>query len=227
MAFCVNCGKQLVEGASFCAFCGSKVGVVSVQTAPVPPVQPNTQRQQEYVGKIFKGPNCGEVISQSTARCPSCGYEIGGKDANETVKRFAEQLMELESRRGQEKTSIGETIANAFFNPGANSRASKVDAQIISLIKSFPIPNTIEEISEFMFLAVGNIDVNLSKNTFFNNSPGGRQQGGAPREISDAWVAKMQQVYAKAERTFPNDPAFTQIRDLYLSKMKELKIKVK
>ena len=95
------------------------------------------------------------------------------------------------------------------------------------MIKSFPIPNTIEEISEFMFLAVGNIDVNLSKNTFFNNSPGGRQQGGAPREISDAWVAKMQQVYAKAERTFPNDPAFTQIRDLYLSKMKELKIKVK
>ena len=62
MAFCVNCGKQLVEGASFCAFCGSKVGVVSVQTAPVPPVQPNTQRQQESVGKIFKCPNCGEVL---------------------------------------------------------------------------------------------------------------------------------------------------------------------
>ncbi|MBQ6903552.1 MAG: zinc-ribbon domain-containing protein, partial [Lachnospiraceae bacterium] len=23
MAFCTNCGKQLVEGAGFCAFCGT------------------------------------------------------------------------------------------------------------------------------------------------------------------------------------------------------------
>ena len=78
-----------------------------------------------------------------------------------------------------------------------------------------------------MYLAVGNIDVNLSKNTMLNNTPGYRQQGGVQREISDAWVAKMQQVYAKAERTFPNDPAFQQLRDIYLAKMKELKIKVR
>ncbi len=227
MAFCVNCGKELVDGARFCAFCGTKVGTVSPQTPPIPQIQPNTQRQQEYVGKVFKCPNCGEVISQSTARCPSCGYEISGKEANETVSRFSQQLMELESRRGQEKTSIGQTIANAFFNPSANNRGSNVDAQILSLIKSFPIPNTIEEISEFMYLAVGNIDVNLSKNTMLNNTPGYRQQGGVQREISDAWVAKMQQVYAKAERTFPNDPAFQQLRDIYLAKMKELKIKVR
>ena len=234
MAFCVNCGKELVDGAAFCAFCGTKAGVAApaqtpppVPQEPVSQMQPNTQRQQEYVGKIFKCPNCGEVISQSAVRCPSCGYEISGKEANATVRRFSEQLMALEAQRGQEKTNIGATIANAFFNPGANFRGSKVDSQIISLIKSFPIPNTIDEITEFMYLAVGNIDVNLSKNTFFNNSPGGRQQGGAQREISDAWVAKMQQVYAKAERSFPNDPAFEQMRDLYTSKMKELKIKVR
>ena len=226
MAFCINCGNQIVPGATFCGNCGTKVGVVPTQTPPIPQVQPTPQRQHEYVGKVFKCPNCGEVISQSTARCPTCGYEISGREASATVKRFSEQLMALESQRGQEKTSVKETIANAFFNPYANFRGSSVDAQIISLIKSFPIPNTIEEITEFMYLAVGNIDVNLSKNTFFNNTPGGRQQGGAQREISDAWVAKMQQVYAKAERTFPNDPAFEQMRKLYLAKMKELKIKV-
>ena len=227
MAFCVNCGKQLVEGAGFCAFCGTKVGVVAAQSTPIAQEQSNTQRQQEFVGKVFKCPNCGEVITQSTARCPSCGYEISGKEANETVRRFSEQLMALESRRGQEKKSVGQTIANAFFNPGANTVGSQVDAQIISLIKSFPIPNTIEEISEFMFLAAGNIDVNLSKNTFVNNLPGPRQEGGARRIISDAWVGKMQQVYAKAERVFSNDPAFVQIKEIYLAKMKELKIKVK
>lgn len=223
MAFCVNCGKELVEGASFCAFCGTRIGSI----APIQEVKNNTQRQQEYVGKVFKCPNCGEVIAQSTARCPACGYEISGKEANETVREFSQKLMELESMRGEEKINIGETIVNAFFHPSANWQGSKVDAQIVSLIKSFPIPNTIEEITEFMYLAVGNIDVNLSKNTFYNNTQGVRQQGGTQREISDAWVAKLQQIYAKAERTFPNDPEFDQMRSIYLDKMKELKMKVR
>lgn len=227
MAFCVNCGKQLVEGGNFCAFCGTPVGSAIPPISAAQKIQPNTQRQQEYVGKVFKCPNCGEAISPSTARCPACDYEISGKEANETVRRFAQQLMELESQRGQEKVDFREIIANGLFNPGANNRGSKVDAQILSLIKSFPIPNTIEEITEFMYLAVGNIDVNLSKNTLFNNSPGGRSSGGVQREISDAWVAKMQQVYAKAERTFPDDPAFDQMREIYVSKMKELKMKVR
>lgn len=228
MAFCVNCGKQLTEEARFCDFCGVKVGGnAPSQSSSASQIQPNTQRQQEYVGKVFKCPNCGEVISQSVVRCPSCGYEISGKDASESVKRFAQQLMELESQRGQEKVDVGATIVNAFFNPYANFRGSKVDAQIVALIKSFPIPNTIEEISEFMYLAAGNIDVNLSKNTFFNNSTNGRMQSGGQREISDAWVAKMQQVYAKAERAFSNDIAFQQMRDIYLAKMKELKIKAR
>lgn len=225
MSFCVNCGKELVSGARFCAFCGLKIGMNVVENTSFSQTQQNSQRQQEFIGKIFKCPNCGEVINQSAVRCNTCGYEISGKEANETVKMFSQQLMNLENRRIYEKPRISETIVNAFCNPGANLAISKVDAQILSLIRSFPIPNTIEEISEFMFLAIGNINVNLSKNTFFNNSPGGRQQGGAQKEISDAWVAKMQQVYAKAEKTFSNEPEFEQIKNIYNSKMKELKIK--
>lgn len=221
MAFCVNCGEKIVDGANFCASCGSRVGAAPTRS------QMNTQRQQEYLGKIFKCPYCGEVINQSATRCPSCGYEICGKEINSAVKKFSDQLMELENSRTQEKTHIVETITNALFHSRPNSTRNKVDSQIISLVKSFPIPNTIDEISEFMFLAVGNIDVNLSKKKLFNNSYSGNQLEDTSRQISNAWVAKMQQVYAKAERAFPDDPAFTQIKNIYLSKMKELKIKVK
>lgn len=45
------------------------------------------------------------------------------------------------------------------------------------------------------------------------------------KQISDAWVVKMQQLYKKAKRLFPNDEAFLQIQDIYFSKMKELHIK--
>ncbi|EMF48766.1 zinc ribbon domain-containing protein [Streptococcus parauberis] len=226
MSFCTNCGSKLSPSAKFCSDCGTKiVENNSSVTPPLPETNPKSVRIQEYVGKIYKCPNCGEVIGNSTIKCPACGYDITGRVVNETVSDFSEKIMELENLRQQEKRNIGSMLVGAFTNP-YDSR-SKATNQIVSLITNYPIPNNIEEISEFMYLSIGNIDVNLSKNTWVNNSPGQRQQGGDSRKISDAWVGKLQQVYAKAERTFPNDPLFKQMRELYVSKMRELKIKVK
>lgn len=223
MSYCVHCGNKIVEGGNFCAFCGQKVGEANIVRNPLE--SHNQQRKQQYIGKVFKCPHCGDVVTESSVRCSACGAEITGKEVNETIRNFSEQLMKLENQRLQEKINIKETIVNAFLNP--TSRVSKVDSQIISLIKTFPIPNNIEEIAEFMYLAAGNIDINLSKNTFLNNSPGVRQQGGSQREISDAWVGKLQQIYAKAERVFPNEPIFMQLRDIYNEKMKQLRMKVR
>lgn len=81
-----------------------------------------------------------------------------------------------------------------------------------------------------MLLAIANIDIALSKNTMANRSQ--RKMKGylnvnitMPRTISDAWVAKMQQAYQKAA-SFPNESAFAYIRQLYVDKMTELKMKV-
>ena len=45
-----------------------------------------------------------------------------------------------------------------------------VDKQKLALIQNFPIPNTVDDILEFMLLAVSNIDVNLSKKAWNNRS---------------------------------------------------------
>ena len=45
-----------------------------------------------------------------------------------------------------------------------------------------------------------------------------------PKVISDACVAKMQQVYQKAEILFPDDPAFAKVKQIYTDKMVELKM---
>ena len=52
MAYCVNCGAEMLENAKFCQKCGHPTGVNTRGTA----------RQQEFVGKIFKCPNCGEIL---------------------------------------------------------------------------------------------------------------------------------------------------------------------
>lgn len=145
--------------------------------------------------------------------------QITGRAANLTVQDFKNQLMAIENSR---KGGLGGVL-------GVYLAADKADVQKLTLIRNFPIPNSIGDILEFMMLAIANIDVGLSKNTVMNRWNNTQQmETGATigRTISNAWVSKMEQVYRKAEILFPNDPAFAGIQKMYFDKMKELKIKV-
>lgn len=233
--FCSNCGTRLNKGAKFCHGCGAAVGTVLqkdkqeteaispiLQAPPIPQATLQTnhsERQQEYVGKILKCPNCGAQITETTAICPNCGIQITGKAAVGSVQNFKEQLMSIESSR--KRNGIGEMFGFSV---------DPADQKKLSLIRSFPIPNTVDDILEFMMLAIANIDVSLSKKTINNKYQSSMKSVETsttmPRTLSDAWVAKMQQVYQKAKILFPNDPAFIGIQKIYYEKMKELKIKV-
>lgn len=221
--FCSNCGTKLNDGAKFCHGCGSPVNAVPVAATSEPSVQqranPN-ERQQEYVGKILKCPHCGNPITEREVVCSTCGMEITGRSAVLSVQAFKEQLMAIENER---RGGLGGFL-------GVYAPANKADVQKLSLIRNFPIPNSIDDILEFIMLAIANIDVNLSKNTMMNrlNNTQSFESGATiARTISNAWVAKMQQAYQKAEIMFPDSPVFKGVQKLYFDKMKELKIKIK
>lgn len=208
MAYCTNCGVKLADNAKFCSECGSPNTKVAENAA---------QRQQEFSGKKIKCPNCGEPITYTTAICTACGFKITGQGAVNSVQAFKEQLMSIETQR--KKSKLG--ILNIYAPP------DPVDKSKLSLIQNYPIPNTIDDILEFMLLTIANIDVSLSKKSLANRS--GSMQILAmemPRVISNAWVSKMQQAYHKAEMLFPNDPIFTNIQKIYFEQAKKLKIKV-
>ncbi len=214
--FCTNCGERLNDGAKFCHGCGVKIGQVNISLSPD---STNEKRRQEYVGKIYKCPNCGSVITQTTAICPDCGMRLSGTAVLSSVKDFNQQLMAIEASRKKSKLL---DIYTQSANPA--------DTQKLSLIRSYPIPNTVDDVREFIFLAIANIDMKLSKNSAVSKMTSMLNSSNVnlsmKKEISDAWVAKLQQVYLKAEATFPNDPAFKQIRQAYYDKMAALKIKV-
>jgi len=59
--FCLQCGKDVKEGAKFCAHCGSAV--------PAAPVQ-NTQPTKQYCS------SCGIVLKAGAKFCPGCGTPV-------------------------------------------------------------------------------------------------------------------------------------------------------
>lgn len=104
----------------------------------------------------------------------------------------------------------------------ANGELDVVDKQKISLINTFPVPNTIGELSEFMFMTSESINVEKSKQRSSFAKFWTAADADPEKAVSDAWVAKMKQVYNKAKLSFPDDPVFAHIEQVYSAKMAEL-----
>lgn len=199
MAFCINCGQELAENAKFCANCGSVVDNNSTK-----------QRKVVYDGEIHKCPNCGEVLDSFVTNCVSCGYELRGTKVASAVKEFALKLEAIEAGREYEEPK------GVFAKAEASQRVSKTDEQKISLIKSFSVPNSKEDMMEFMILATSSMNMRLydSSNTNVSKSE---------REINEAWFSKVQQVYEKAKQSYSMDGTFTEIKSLYDNCNEEIK----
>ncbi len=187
----MNCGNELAENAKFCQKCGKPTAIGD-----------NTRiRQKEFAGKIYKCPNCGEVLKSFEINCPACGLELRETKASSAVKEFARKLEAIESRREYEKPR------GLFAAADAMNRVSKTDEQKISLIKSFAVPNSKEDMLEFMILATSSMNMSA----FDSTNPATKSE----KEINNAWFSKAQQVYEKAKRSYSTDGTFTEIKSLY------------
>lgn len=180
MAFCNNCGSPINDGAKFCSVCGKATAAYT------------GERRQIYDGVIHKCPNCGEVLDSLLTICPACGYELRDTMASQSIRDFASKIEQIERTR--------------ISSP--DGTLTKTDEQIISLINSFAVPNTKEDLFEFTVLSSTNIDVSLLDDRIPDNN--------AKKAICKAWKAKLNQVYQKSIMVFDeNDERFKKIERLY------------
>lgn len=204
MAFCINCGQELAEGAKFCANCGKAVTGEST----------TSQRKTVYEGNLHKCPNCGEVLNSFVTNCPTCGHEIRDTQGVSSVRQLAIKLEQLESKRPPKK---GTNIFAQTFSGG--TQLQSIDEQKIDLIRNFSIPNTKEDVLEFIVLAAANIDLKV----YGLDSSRYQMLDPARRELSDAWLVKLEQADQKAEIMFGHTQEYLSMRNVYENKMKAIK----
>lgn len=200
MAFCSNCGQKLELGAKFCSECGAPVGGSS-----------NTQRQQVFEGDIHKCPNCGEIIKAFEPVCPSCGYEFRNTASSSAVKEFSRKLEQIEASR--RPVSVIDSVVKSL---GFGIQQDTTDEQVLNYIRTFNVPNTKEDAFEFMILASSNINYTvLSAEKSSDAGANSVEEFNKMKARSEAWVAKVEQVYQKARISFGSDNDFQKIQDLY------------
>lgn len=125
-------------------------------------------------GQVHKCPYCGEILGAYDIVCPTCGREIRDRGVTSSVQDFFNQISKIED---EEKK--------------------------IELIKTFPIPNTKEDITEFMFLASSNYDAKYYATNKNKDS------------LASAWLSKIEQCYKKATVLFSNKADLAAIERIY------------
>ncbi len=162
--------------------------------------------QEKIAEEARKCPKCGHTLSAMSAVCPLCGYEIrNGKTAN-AIRELTKEIEKLEKKRNTVTDAIATKLSGRNENP--------TDEKIASLIRNFVVPNTKEDIFEFMILAAGYMDARVIA---------GRDMA---KEVAavviKAWETKFHQTYEKAKLSFGNDSDFGKIQALYDKKMAEI-----
>jgi RNA polymerase subunit RPABC4/transcription elongation factor Spt4 len=187
MAFCAKCGTQLKDGAKFCASCGSPVGGV----APAVPLSAT-----EKVGNIRKCPACGAEVPSMRAICPDCGHEFSNVKAASSVQAFFEKFDAVHDDifKNQISYKLEGKATDKQVEREEEDRRYKKELAVkrqVALIGSYPIPNSKEDILEFVLLAVGR----YSRDRIDRDD----------EEVNEAWREKCEQAYFKAKIALDKD----------------------
>lgn len=164
------------------------------QQAPAQPAQAPVQPKK--VKEVRKCPACGAIVESFTTRCPECGYEFRNVEANGGIRRLFEMLNEVETTSREDATGLKDGIGRVYADLFAQSLGgTKATRRKKAIIQNFPIPNTKEDILEFLALALP-----LAK------KPGMFDQDMEKREMYPTWKAKCEQIIMKARFSMKNDP---------------------
>ena len=159
---------------------------------------------QESVVNIIKCPQCKAEIPSFSTKCDFCGHEFRNMSVSNSVKVFFEKLENLENNR---KDSFTSKLFAGVVDDVAQKKAE--------LVSSYPIPNTKEDILEFLAMAVPRAKVNTGVFSRATQSE---------KVVGVAFQQKCEQIIMKAGFSFKNDPSTLEEIRFYAN---ELKIKMR
>lgn len=224
MAYCIKCGKELVENAKFCQKCGNPTGARTasdIHKQEFVLKSDTADAKSEYEARENKKTmkfcmDCGQEMPEGAKFCLNCGTPAGEvrvgtenrkitydgelhkcPNCGELLKSFVTNCPSCGYElRGVKTNSPVETLAMKV------EKASDLDEKI-ELITNFYIPNTKEDIYDFFILAVSNLEDKWY-------------------DTDDAWRAKLEQAYHKAKISFGNTAEFEYLEELYTRTRREI-----
>lgn len=151
-------------------------------------------KSQKY-GDIRKCPSCGEAVKAISLNCSACGHEFTSIKGNASILDLLEKIDKIESKKN---TAGAQLKTTQKFIQG-----QEFDERKDELIKNYPIPNTKEDILEFLTYSTSKL-TNMSS-------------------LDNPWAAKADEIVMKSRFLFKNDQEMLAILDKYEKQIKKRK----
>ena len=153
-------------------------------------------------GDLRKCPSCGAPAPSFNTKCSDCGHEFRNTEASTYVNQFFKQIQEIESiERGkpvEKEKSLNSLFVGNYFADLENEK--RIATRIANSISTFPVPNTKEDILEFLSLALPQANIKVRK-VFFQTV-----NEDIPKEtMKKAWKSKCEQIIMKARFSMKDD----------------------
>ncbi len=132
MPFCQNCGNKLEDGIAFC----SKCGIVTEWAGSANKQEEYAKREQVFVGKIKKCPQCGCSLSSEAVVCPECRHELGVNTISKELTEFKDSISKLETHA---------------------LTSEKVAILLKSTITNFSVPHTKGDLRDLLVFVSGKV----------------------------------------------------------------------
>jgi len=141
--------------------------------------------KSDKFGDVKKCPACGSMVQSFQIKCIDCDHEFSNIESSASINKLFEMLNAAEESRSES------SFLRDVFS-GING--SKVDQKKMTIISNFPIPNTKEDIIEFLSLAVPK----AKAPSRWSSSPD-------QQEMAKVWRQKCAQIIMKARFSMKED----------------------
>lgn len=179
----------------------------SAETSPSTPDKKRDELKTQKEGANKKCPSCGAPAQSFAAQCSFCSHEFRGIKPASSIENLYDDLQKIEeSERSRERSWAQQLEGDLGIQRSVASRQA-------SAISSFPVPNTKEDLLEFLSIASSEAKKKLSIFHIFNHPDA---------IIKKAWKSKCEQVIMKARFSMNNDKQTLEAIEHYA---KELKIR--
>ncbi len=184
------------------------------------------KEKKEKIGKVC--PKCGKQVPPLTLVC-DCGFEFTEQKRLSSVEKLSELLNNITLTPSEER----EIEKEAPIDKKGKREGFIVDKKI-SIISTFPVPNTKEDIVEFLAISISSANKKLGfmdkkMNCYIIVLIAGiiipflgwiygalylSSKSFAEEKLANAWRIKCEQIIIKG-RSLRGDPEFTQKLDYY------------
>lgn len=147
-------------------------------------------------GDLKKCPSCGAPVQSFSTKCSDCGHEFRNIKASHSILNLFELITQAEAEeRGAARNQSG-VMWNLM---GVFQLETQVANRIATVIASFPIPNTKEDILEFLSQAISKSETKsffqIPQTDVRNNH----------NKVASAWKNKCQEIVMKARFSMKDD----------------------